>query len=174
MPWAGWLSGKIYLVWTGRVFLEPIGHPPRCWIVIVGVEVDFKDLLQFLSEIYCRNITLIHLTSDVLSWVGGKGQSASVCARKAAFILGHPQRALARWSRESNYTHAMAFNTQILPVFHFVNHKSTWDGVMKKQRASSMLLNRLEVHWQLGVWEIHQLGTEAKRFSCCQFALWQD
>lgn len=113
--------------------------PPRCWIVIVGVEVDFKDLLQFLSEIYCHNITLIHLTSDVLSWVGGKGQSASVCARKAAFILGHPQRALAHWSRESNYTHATAFNTQIPPVFHFVNNKSTRDGVMKKQRASSML-----------------------------------
>ena len=66
-------------------------------------------------------------------------------------------------------THARALNMQIPPVFHFVNSKSTWDCVMKKQSASSMLLNSPEVHLQLEAWEIQQLGAKAKWFSHCVF-----
>lgn len=73
---------------------------------------------------------------------GGKGQSASVCARKTAFILGHPQRVPARWPRVS-YTRARAPNTQILALSSILYTANPCDCVMRKQSASSMLLNSL-------------------------------
>lgn len=48
-----------------------MGHPSRWrYIVIIGVKVDFKNLLQFLNE-FC---ILTHFSSEVLSSGGGKGQ----------------------------------------------------------------------------------------------------
>ena len=43
------------------------GHPARWCRVTAGGEVDFKDLLQFLSEFYCHDILLTPLLSEVLS-----------------------------------------------------------------------------------------------------------
>ena len=90
------------------------------------------DWFQRLATVSKWNLLpLIHLTSDVLSWAGGKGQSASVCARKTAFILGHPQRALARWPRVSA-THVPGLQTprsRLPSILYTANpHAIVWWG----------------------------------------------